>query len=323
MLPLRTLDVVIPVYNEEECLPELIQRLLKLKENLAELETHFIFINDGSDDSTANLLVGYSEQYPFVSILTLSRNFGHQIAMTAGIDYAMADFVVTIDADLQDPPEIISDIYQKSKEGYDIVYAKRASRKGETVFKKLTAKIFYKLISRMCELEIPEDTGDFRLMSRQVVEKLKMMREKHRFVRGMVPWVGFKSTFILYNRDPRFAGETKYPLRKMIKFSKDAIFSFSNAPLKLASLVGYAIVGLGLFGAIFMVYIKFFTKLAVPGVTATLLAIVIVGGIQIIMLGIVGEYIGRIFEEVKGRPLYIISETKNIFLSKSGNDVKI
>lgn len=168
----------------------------------------------------------------------------------------------------------------------------------------------------MCEIDIPEDTGDFRLMVRSVVEKIKTMRERHRFVRGLVPWVGFKSAFILYNRDPRFAGETKYPLRKMIRFSKDAIFSFSNTPLKIASFVGYLIVAFGLLGAFFMLYLKVFTSLAVPGITATLLTIVIVGGIQIIMLGIVGEYIGRIFEEVKGRPLYIISEIKNISAPK-------
>jgi dolichol-phosphate mannosyltransferase len=314
MLPFQTLDIIIPVYNEEECLNELIQRLLKLKERLKELELRFIFIDDGSKDKTADLLVGFSGLYPFLGVLTFSRNFGHQIAMTAGIDYSTADFVVTIDADLQDPPEIIEKLYNKSKEGYDIVYAKRASRMGETIFKKWTAKLFYKLIARMCEIEIPQDTGDFRLMKRCVVEKLRIMRERHRFVRGMVPWIGFKSTSVLYDRDLRFAGESKYPLRKMIKFSKDAIFSFSNVPLKLASLVGYIIVSLGLVGVFFMIYIKLYTNLAVPGITATLLTIVIIGGIQIIMIGIVGEYVGRIFEEVKGRPLYIISEIKNILV---------
>lgn len=312
MLSQSTIDVVVPVFNEEECLPELMKRLLALKNNLPETSIRFIFVNDGSRDRSLMMLTKFAEDHSYAGVINLSRNFGHQMAITAGIDFSSADYVVIIDADLQDPPELIGEMAAKAKEGYDIVYAKRKIRNGETLFKKASAKFFYYLISKLCDIQIPSDTGDFRLITRRVADELSRMRERHRFVRGMVPWIGFNSTFILYDRDARFAGETKYPLRKMIKFSKDAIFSFSQAPLKIASLVGYVTVSIGLLGAVFMLYIKLFTSLAVPGITATLITIVIVGGMQIIMLGIVGEYIGRIFEEIKGRPLYVVAETKNL-----------
>lgn len=306
-----TLDIIIPVYNEEECIDELVNRLFKLKKELEELDVRFIFVNDGSKDRTFEILKKYSENNKDIKIINFSRNFGHQIAVTAGLDFANADYIAIIDADLQDPPELIKDMYYKAKEGFDVVYGKRISRKGETFFKKATAKLFYKFINKMCEIDIPEDTGDFRLISNRVLKNLKNMREKHRFIRGMVPWVGFKSTPFYYHRDERYAGQTKYPFKKMLKFALDAIFSFSNTPLRIATQVGFYIILTGILGALLMLYLRFFTKYNVPGITAVIITIIIMSGVQIFMLGIIGEYVGRIFEESKNRPLYVVSETIN------------
>lgn len=322
----KTLDIVIPVYNEEECLPQLIERLFSLKQKMLNAELRFIFVNDGSRDSSARMLSDFARENACVSVINFSRNFGHQIAITAGIDFATAEYVAVIDADLQDPPELIEELYKKALEGYDIVHAKRLTRKGETAFKRLTAKLFYRLMKKMCDIEIPMDTGDFRLISKRVARELRGMRERHRYVRGMIPWIGFPSATVTYNRDERYAGETKYPLRKMVAFSKDAIFSFSRTPLKVANLVGWVIVCLGILGSFAMLYIKFFTTLAVPGITAMLITVVIIGGIQIIMLGIIGEYIGRMFEEAKNRPLYIVAETKNLsstLITTSKNNTEV
>ena len=225
------LDVVVPVYNEEECLDELVRRLILVKEKMNEVDMNLLFVNDGSRDGSILKLCSYAEKYSYIKVISFSRNFGHQAAVTAGLDQATGDYVAIIDADLQDPPELIEPMYTKAKEGFDIVYGKRSSRKGETLFKKLSARYFYKFISTMCDVEIPEDTGDFRLISRRVLTAVRAMREKHRFLRGMIPWVGFKSIPLYYHRDERHAGETKYPLRKMIRFALDAIFSFSNTPL--------------------------------------------------------------------------------------------
>lgn len=302
----KTLDVVIPVFNEEECLPALFERLLALQSSLGE-RLRFIFVNDGSRDHTPEMLDAFARSNTCSEVIHFSRNFGHQIAITAGIDYSTADYVVTIDADLQDPPEFIEELYKKAEEGYEVVFAQRLARHGETWFKKMTAKLFYRLISRICRITIPLDTADFRIIARPVVAQLRDMRERHRFVRGLIPWVGFRSAIIQYNRDPRYAGETKYPLRKMIALSKDAIFSFSYAPLKMVNLVGYTIAGIGFAGALYVLALRIFTTKAVPGLTTILLAVVIMGGIQIIILGTIGEYIGRIFEGSKNRPLYIVS----------------
>lgn len=312
MLSAKSLDIVIPVYNEEQCLPTLLERLLKLKEILSHLNMRFIFVNDGSDDNSLSLLKSFADRFAFVTIINFSRNFGHQIAITAGIDFATAEYVVVIDADLQDPPEVIEGLCKKADEGYDVVYARRLTRKGDTFFKRLTAKAFYRLISKMCDIEIPVDTGDFRLISQRVARELRRIRERHRFVRGLIPWIGFRSAAVHYHRDQRFAGVTKYPFRKMLSFSQDAIFSFSRTPLKVASFVGWVIVSCGVLGSFVMLYIKLMTTLAVPGITAIIITVTILGGIQIIMLGVIGEYIGRIFEQSKDRPLYIISDTRNI-----------
>lgn len=308
------IDILIPIYNEEECIDELLDRLLKFKEIQYNFHLNFIFINDGSLDKSFEKLSYYARKYRFIKIINFSRNFGHQIAVTAGLDFVTpnAEYVLIIDADLQDPPELLFQMYDKAREGYDVVYGKRVSRKGESIFKKTTAALFYRIINKMCNIEIPKDTGDFRLISRNVIDNIKNMRETHRFLRGMVPWVGFKSYAFEYQREERFAGETKYPLKKMIRFAKDAIFSFSSTPLRIANYIGITVVFFAIFGGMFLIYLRFFTTLNVPGITAVILTIILLGGIQIIMMGIIGEYIGRIFEESKNRPLYIISDTINI-----------
>jgi len=308
-----TLDVIIPIYNEQECIPELMKRLSELKSKMrTRADLRFIFVNDGSKDKSLKLLSDYADKHSYIKIINFSRNFGHQLAITAGLDYADADYVVIIDADLQDPPEIIDDMYKKAKTGYDIVYGQRIKRKGETIFKKVTASLFYKFINKMCDIEIPLDTGDFRLISKKVVMTLRSMREKHRFIRGMVPWIGFKSYPFRYHRDERFAGSTNYPLRKMIRLAKDAIFSFSDKPLRVATYFGSLVVMLGVLSLLVIIYLRLFTTYYVSGLTAVIALIVILSGVQILIMGVMGEYIGRIFEESKKRPLYIIESAKNL-----------
>jgi glycosyltransferase involved in cell wall biosynthesis len=307
----QSLSIVVPIYNEEACLPELLRRLLGLHESLVRYETSFVFVNDGSTDTGGNLLEDFGNQHEFVKVVSLSRNFGHQIAMTAGLDCVDADFVAILDSDLQDPPELIPAMLQKASEGYDIVYGKRLERKGESIFKRLTAHIFYRLINMLTDVPIPVESGDFRLISRKVLLALRSMPERHRFIRGMIPWIGFKSVPVLYERDKRFAGHTKYPFRKMLDFALDAILSFSNKPLRVVSLFGLVLVFLGLIGGAIVLYTKFFTNLNLPGVTSIFCTLVILGGFQICFLGIIGEYIGRIFEESKKRPLYIIDKILN------------
>jgi glycosyltransferase involved in cell wall biosynthesis len=309
------LDVIVPIYNEQECIPELLRRFIALSRRMHKrVDLRFIFINDGSKDNSLKLLSGYADRHEFVKIINFSRNFGHQLAVTAGLDYADADYAVIIDADLQDPPEVIEEMYKRAKSGYDIVYGQRIKRKGETFFKKATASIFYRLINKMCDVDIPLDTGDFRLINRKVVNTLKSMREKHRFIRGMVPWAGFKSCPFKYHRDERFAGETKYPLRKMIKLAKDAIFSFSDKPLRIATYFGFLVLCLGILSLLLILYLRFFTAYYVSGLTAVIALVVILSGVQIFIMGIMGEYIGRIFEESKKRPLYVVESVKNLKL---------
>jgi len=309
----KLLSIVVPVFNEEESIAETVKRLQKLRDYLAqEINVELIFVDDGCKDKTLVYLRNFTEHNPNVKVISLSRNFGHQIAITAGIDMASGDFVAVIDGDLQDPPELIADMYRKALTGFDVVYGKRRTRAGETIFKKATAAGFYRLLNYMCEIEIPTDTGDFRLMSRKVVDAFKQMRERHRFVRGMVPWLGFKSVPLEYDRAERFAGETKYPLKKMLAFATNAILSFSSKPLTMAIRLGFLTILAGLVGAAYMLYLKLFTSIPVPGLTAILLSIVLFSGVQILLIGVVGEYIARIFEEIKGRPLYLVAETINI-----------
>lgn len=303
------LEFVIPVYNEESCLDVLMSRLDALKHTFTEVDMHVLFVNDGSRDKSREILVGFAHKYEYVRTIDLSRNFGHQFALTAGLDHCNADYVCIIDGDLQDPPELVKDMYRVAREkSLHIVYGKRNSRAGESIFKKVTASAFYKLINVMCQIEIPRDTGDFRLIDRKVVDSLRGLKELHRFIRGMVPWVGFKSEPFYYDRDPRHAGETKYTLRKMIHFALDGIFSFSRKPLRFASYLGIIVAILGFLGLGYMIYLKLFTDTVVEGITVVLTSIAIIGGVQLLILGIIGEYIGRIFEQTKNRPLYIIDE---------------
>ncbi len=301
-------SIVAPAYNEEEVLPEFYRRVRDVMDALGE-PWELILINDGSRDNTLAVMRELHEKDPRVKIISFSRNFGHQLAITAGLDYAQGNAVVIIDADLQDPPEVIPELIEKWREGYDVVYAVRKERRGESWFKEWTAKLFYRLIYRITDVDIPKDTGDFRLMDRKVVETLRTLRERNRFMRGLSVWVGFKQTGVYYVREPRFAGETKYPFRKMLKFALDAITSFSYVPLQLATYFGFAIAGVSMVGMVVVVILRLTTGRALLGQATTLVAVLFLGGIQLIFLGIIGEYLGRIYDEVKARPLYIVAET--------------
>lgn len=307
------LSIVVPVFNEEEVLPEALNRLNSLREKMSSVVTvELIFIDDGSRDASLSILKESARADESIKVLSFSRNFGHQIAITAGMDRAEGDFVAVIDADLQDPPELIVDMYALATTGYDVVYGKRKSRAGESYFKKATASGFYRTMSYLCDVDIPRDTGDFRVVSRRVVEAFRGLRERHRFVRGMIPWIGFSAVPFEYERKERLAGETKYPLRKMLSFAANAIFSFSKKPLTLAIRVGVATIAIGLLMAIYLIYMKLFTNIPVPGSTSIQVLIVFFSGVQIAFMGVLGEYVARIFEESKARPLYFVSETVNI-----------
>lgn len=302
-----TLSIVIPVYNEEGILPELYDRLTKVGETLGQTY-ELIFVNDGSKDRSREILSDVCSQDDRVKTIHFSRNFGHQIAITAGLDHASGDAVVVIDGDLQDPPEVIPQLVKKWQEGYEVVYATRESREGDGLFKKLTAAIFYRLLGSFTRIEIPKDTGDFRLMSRRAVLELRTLKEKARFVRGLVSWIGFRQTGITFARDRRLAGETKYPFRKMLRFALDAMTSFSQVPLQMATYLGF-IISIVCFGYIvYAILLKLLTDAPVLGWASLVVAMLFLGGIQLITLGIIGEYVGRIYEEVKARPLYIIEE---------------
>jgi len=307
-----TLSVVVPLYNEELVIEEMYKRLSKvLRECVDSYE--LIMVNDGSRDRTVELARKICEADKNVKFVNLSRNFGHQLAITAGMDRSCGRCVVIIDADLQDPPEVIPLMLDKWRnEGCQVVYGLRAKRKGESWFKKTSASVFYRLLRRMTAVDIPVDTGDFRLMDRRVLGEFLKMREHARFVRGMVSWVGFKQGHVTFEREERFAGETKYPFKKMLKFAIDGVLSFSQVPLKVASAFGFLS---ALVSFVFMVYgfvvWAFFPEKLVPGWASTFSAILFIGGVQLICLGILGEYVGRIYEEVKKRPLYVIQEELN------------
>lgn len=306
---MRKLSLVIPVYNEEVIIEELYRRVKKVCEEIKEregIDYEVIIVNDGSKDRTGELLEKLVEKDEKFVVIEFSRNFGHQIAITAGIDYSTGDVVVVMDGDLQDPPEFILDMLEMYKRGYDVVYAVRKKRKGEGIFKKLTAKLFYRFLKMITRLDIPLDTGDFRLMDRKVVEVLKEIREKHRFVRGLVSWVGFKQVGLEYERDPRYAGKTKYTLGKMLRLALDGITGFSFFPLRIATFLGTLGLILSIVGVFWVLYVKFFTGTAIKGWTSTMLVVLVLASIQLLILGIYGEYIGRIYEEVLNRPLYVI-----------------
>lgn len=311
MSPRPTLSLVIPVFNEEETLPELRRRLEGFLGALGE-SWEVVFVNDGSKDGSLGQLRALASEEPRYKVVSFSRNFGHQLAITAGLDFADGTAVVVMDADLQDPPEVVKDMLARWREGYDVVYGVRSKRHGETLFKKVTAAAFYRLLRAMLGFEVPVDAGDFRLMSRKVVLTLRSLRERHRFVRGMVAWIGFRQTSVLYERPGRFAGETKYPLSKMIRFAIDGITSFSIVPVRLATwlglLSGLAAVGIGLWAMIQ----KLTGGTVVLGWTTIMMMIALCSSAQLLMTGVLGEYVGRIYEEVKRRPLYTLEETLNL-----------
>lgn len=302
------LSIVIPCYNEEEVLSETISQLDKFCNQLADLSVEMIFVDDGSKDKTRKILKDYAIQNDKVRIIGFSRNFGHQIAVTAGIDASNGDAVVLIDADLQDPPEVIHEMVEKWRDGYDVVYGTRTERPGESAFKLSTARAFYRLLNRVSDVPIPLDTGDFRLMSRVVVDALRAMPEQARFVRGMVSWIGFKQISIPYKRAERFAGESKYPLRKMLRFAIDGILSFSTKPLQFSVGIGLISAFVAMIGIIYAIALRLLTNFWVEGWTALMIAILFIGGVQLICVGVLGEYIGRIYNEIKGRPLYVVQE---------------
>lgn len=307
----RTLSIVVPVYFEELVIDAFYGRVVEALAPLApEFELEFVFINDGSTDRSLELLLALRDRDPRVKVLQFSRNFGHQIAVTAGVDHATGDVVVIIDADLQDPPEVILDMLAKWREGYKVVYGVRSERKGENAFKLVTAKAFYRLMGRLSDVPIPLDTGDFRLMDRVVVDGLRTMREESRYIRGMVSWLGFRQCGVTYARDPRFAGKTKYTLHKMIRFAFNGITSFSEKPLILAGWLGLLVTAGGFLSLLWIIAGKLLRPESVVSGWASLMGIVLFfGGIQLLSLGILGQYIGRIYREVKRRPLYVLEAT--------------
>ncbi|HAJ05161.1 MAG TPA: glycosyltransferase [Chloroflexi bacterium] len=299
-------SIIAPVYNEEETLSEFYNRVLSVMDSLDGL-SELLLIDDGSTDASLDLMRGFQQQTSLVRVISFSRNFGHQVAITAGIDYAIGDAVIVIDADLQDPPEVIPELVAQWQEGFELVLAVRSMRKGESWFKRTTASFFYRLINKLTDLHIPKDSGDFRLMDRKVVEALREVREQHRFMRGLSVWVGFRHTQVEYVRNERFAGISKYPLKRMLNFATDGITSFSHVPLQLAMSMGFIFAGIALLGIPAIITLRFSGSREFFGQATTLVSVLLLGGVQLICLGIVGEYLGRIYNEVRRRPLYLIS----------------
>jgi dolichol-phosphate mannosyltransferase len=302
------LSIVVPCYNEQEVIGETVRRLREFCSAVDDLDVELLFVDDGSRDDTRRLLRGFAKADPRIKVIGFARNFGHQVAVTAGIDAARGDAVVLIDADLQDPPEVVHQMVAKWREGYDVVYGTRTERAGESAFKIATARAFYRLLNRLSDVPIPLDTGDFRLMSRTVVETLRAMPERDRFVRGMVSWVGFRQVALPYRRAERFAGETKYPLGKMLRFATDGVLSFSTKPLQISVAMGMISAIFALVGIVYALSLRLFTSIWVEGWTALMIAVLFIGGVQLISIGILGEYIGRIYNEIKRRPLYVVEE---------------
>lgn len=301
------LSVVVPAYNEEEVLPELHRRLTGV---LAALGSNYeiIFVNDGSRDNTLEIMRHLKQEDPHVGYVNLSRNFGKEIAMTAGLDVARGDAIVVIDADLQDPPELIPQLVQGWMEGFDVVYARRVSRAGETWLKKATARAFYRVIQRIGPVSIPEDVGDFRLLSRRAVDALKQIRERHRFMKGLFAWIGFSQKAIDYQRDARFAGVTKWNYWKLWNFAIEGITSFSIAPLKVSTYIGLSVAAMAFLYAVFVVYKTLVYGDPVQGYPSLMVVVLFLGGVQLVGIGLLGEYLGRMFVETKYRPLYLLDE---------------
>jgi polyisoprenyl-phosphate glycosyltransferase len=310
-----TFSIIAPVFNEHESLPMLYQRIQEVMDTTGD-PWELVLIDDGSTDGSTDLMRELHQQDERVRPVIFARNFGHQIAVTAGLDYSRGKAVVIIDADLQDPPEVILELIQKWREGYEVVYAVRAEREGETWFKTFTASLFYRLIYRITDVKIPMDTGDFRLLDRKVVNVMNTMRERFRFLRGMSAWVGFKQVGVPYRRAARFAGSTKYPFRKMLKLAITAVTGFSYFPLQVATYLGFIAAGMSILFIPIVGLMRLLSHESFFGQASTLIAVLFLGGVQLICLGILGEYIGRIYDEVKGRPLYIVREAPERIASR-------
>lgn len=305
-------SIIAPIFNELDNLPELYRRVKEAMDSLGN-PWELILIDDGSTDGSTDVIRDLAHEDHRVRKVVFARNFGHQLAVTAGLDYSRGKAVVIIDSDLQDPPEVIPQLIEKWHDGYEIVYAIRAEREGESWFKLATASVFYRIIYRITDLDIPLDTGDFRLLDRKVVNVMTQMKERHRFLRGMSVWVGFRQTGVEYKRAARHAGETKYPLKKMVKFASDAITGYSFFPLQLATYLGFVSAGLSILAIPVVIITRLAGDQAFLGQATTLIAVLFLGGIQLISLGVLGEYIGRIYDEAKGRPLYIVREEPDDF----------
>lgn len=308
-------SIIVPLYNEELVIRETYRRLKKVMDSTEE-SYEIIFVNDGSRDKTVEMVKEICSKDMNIKLLSFSRNFGHQVAITAGMDHSIGKAVIVIDADLQDPPEVMLKMIEKWKEGYDVVYGKRLKRNGETFFKKFTAKMFYRILTSMSDVDIPTDAGDFRLIDRKVCDALKSLPEHNRYVRGLVSWIGFKQTGVEFVREERFAGETKYPLKKMLKLASDGITAFSYKPLKIATSIGSIAAVSGFAYLLILLIEKLFTSAEISGWSAAIAAMLFLSGLILMMLGIIGEYIGRIYDESKGRPLYIIGEKEGFECTK-------
>lgn len=302
------LSIVVPVFNEEKIIDLLVARMTSAAESVTEAY-EIIFVNDGSRDTSLLQLKEACAKNSKLHYISFSRNFGHQIAITAGMDYASGDAIVTIDGDLQDPPELIKEMYQQYLDGYKVVYAKRSKRKGETFFKLLTAKMFYRLMASLVSFEIPLDVGDYRLIGRDVLEYLKKMKESDKYIRGQIAWLGFKNTYVLYERDERKFGTTNYPFKKMLRLAFNGITAFSDSPLKVATTLGFTVCIVSFLIILYALYGFFFEKNTLPGWASTIISITFLGGVQLLCLGMIGEYISRIINNVRDRPLYVIDQT--------------
>ncbi len=306
----KTLSIIVPCYNEEEVIKTTYLRLTDVLKKI-NMNYEILFINDGSKDKTLSILLDIARKDKKIKLISFSRNFGHQAAVSSGIENSKGDYAIIIDADLQDPPEEIPRMLELAiKEKANVVYGVRVKRKGETIFKKTTAWVFYKLINFLSDVELPQNTGDFRLIDKKIIEEFKKLPEKNKYIRGIITWIGFKQIPYFYVREPRFAGETKYPLSKMIKFATTALLYFTRKPLKIATMIGFINIIFGLLLTVY-VFLSIFLNQVVPGWASTIIIIIFFGGVQLLTMGIIGEYIGSIFDEVKNRPVYIVDKKIN------------
>lgn len=304
------ISAVVPIFNEEQGLPELYERLVKALDQISS-DSEIIFVNDASSDNSLAVIKRFATADPRIKYISFSRNFGHQIAVTAGLERAHGKAVVIIDGDLQDPPELIPELYKEYTKGAKVIYARRRSRAGESVFKKITAKVFYRILARLTGVNIPIDTGDFRLIDQVIVENLKRMPEPNKFLRGQIAWLGFQQTFVEFDRDARKYGKTGYPLKKMMRFALDGITAFSDIPLKFATAAGFLVSAIALVVIVYALYSHFILHHTITGWTSLIVSSMFIGGIQLFAIGIIGEYISRINNSVRDRPLYIVEETNS------------